>query len=338
MLKDVAAHDVLGVAADADPASIKKAFRRLAMRWHPDRNSAPEALEAFKRLRAAYVQMMGLHEGDGEGDAPATDAETPPSSDSKARAADHFQDLELCIEEVFNGGEKSVWIESQASCEACDGSGVVELSHSRLCTGCHGSGRIRSGSGLVACADCDGRGYSKRATCTECDGSGRQGARRTLSVRIPRGMLQGEELRLEGKGEAPDDAGILPGDLRLRVRIEPHPLFVLEGRDVVLTRPVSAFRLLAGGTLAIPAPGGGKLQVELAPGTTEAREIRLEGSGVPGRGKRPAGALRVILVPHFPDDPSPELLALFGALAAKVEADLAHNVPSLNAWEHKWLR
>lgn len=336
MLKDAAAHDVLGVAADADAASIKRAFRRLAMRWHPDRNSAPEALETFKRLRAAYVQMMGFQEEEEADDAPP-EAEAASSSQSKARAADHFQDLELSIEEVFHGGEKSVWIESQASCEACDGSGVVELAHSRLCSCCHGSGRIRSGSGLVACADCDGRGYSKRATCPECNGSGRHGARRTLSVRIPRGMLQGEELRLEGKGQVSDDAGVLPGDLRLRVRIATHPLFVLEGRDLVITRPVNAFRLLAGGTLAIPLPGGGKLQLELAPGTPEAREVALDGSGVPGRGKRPAGALRVKLVPQFPDDPSPELAALFGTLAAKVEADLAHNVPSLDAWEHKWL-
>ena len=145
MLKDAAAHDVLGVAADADAASIKRAFRRLAMRWHPDRNSAPEALETFKRLRAAYVQMMGFQEEEEADDAPP-EAEAASSSQSKARAADHFQDLELSIEEVFHGGEKSVWIESQASCEACDGSGVVELAHSRLCSCCHGSGPLRIGA------------------------------------------------------------------------------------------------------------------------------------------------------------------------------------------------
>jgi len=336
MLKGLAAHDMLGIAADADAVSIKKAFRRLAMQWHPDRNAAPEALETFKRLRAAYVHMMGLHDGDRDDDEFEPDAEAPPSGHAQSRAADRFQDLELSLEEVFHGGEKSVWIESQDSCEACDGCGTIELAHGRLCTSCHGSGRIRSGSGLAACTDCDGRGYSKRAICGECDGSGKVGGRRTLSVRIPRGMLPGEELRLEGEGEPSSDAAMLPGDLRLRIRIAPHPLFALEGRDLLLRRPVSAFRMLAGGKLEVPLPGG-RLQIDIAPGTAVAREIRLEGAGVPARGKRQAGALRITLEPQFPDEPSPELCALFRRLAEEVEHDLARNVPSLDAWQRKWL-
>lgn len=338
MLNDIEAHVVLGVAADADAATIKKAFRRLAMRWHPDRNPDPTALEHFKRLRAAHDRMLGASEAD-DADEDGSDANAPPSAPSDtgpARGADRFQDIELSLEQAFSGCEIEVPLESVGECDTCAGSGRVQLAHGRLCQGCHGTGRIRTKAGLAPCGDCGGRGYSNQATCPDCAGSGRCGAVRMLMVKVPAGMLADEELRLEGKGEPAAHPKGRAGNLRLRIRLSAHPLFRLDGRDLVLERPVSAFRMLAGGKLVVPVPGG-IIEVELPAGDCEPRELRIEGAGFSSRGNRPAGALRIQLRPVFPASSSPKLIALYRKLDAEISLDAGSSLPQLQAWERQWL-
>lgn len=340
MLNDVEPHVVLGVAVDADTKTIKKAFRRLAMRWHPDRNPDPAALEHFKRLRAAHDRMLGSQDADSDENA-ASDSqdESTPSAraDSGApRGADRWQDLELSLEEAFTGCEKQVPLESVVVCDTCEGSGQIKLAHGRLCQCCHGTGRVRTKGGLATCDDCGGRGYSNLAPCPDCDGVGTRRPARMLLVKVPAGMFADEELRLEGKGEPADDPAGRPGDLRLRIRLSPHPLFRLEGRDLLLERPLSAFRMLAGGKLVVPVPGG-TLEVEVEAGTCEARALRIEGAGFRGRGSRPAGALRIMLRPVFPEAPGSKLVALYRKLEAEIEHDIGTHLPQLEEWERTWL-
>ncbi|PKO50164.1 MAG: molecular chaperone DnaJ, partial [Betaproteobacteria bacterium HGW-Betaproteobacteria-21] len=325
---------------DADATTIKKAFRRLAMRWHPDRNPDPAALEHFKRLRAAHDRMLGSQDGD---DSETGEADTQDESPSAARAesgfprgADRWQDLELSLEEAFSGCEKQVPLESVVICDTCEGSGRIQLAHGRLCQCCHGTGRIRTKGGLVACDDCGGRGYSNQAPCPDCDGVGTRRPARMLLVKVPAGMFVDEELRLEGKGEQADSTEGRPGDLRLRVRLSPHPLFRLDGRDLLLERPVNAFRMLAGGKLVVPVPGG-TLEVDVEAGTCESRELRIEGAGFRGRGARPAGALRIKLHPVFPAAPGPKLVALYRKLDAEIQHDIDTSLPQLAEWERTWL-
>lgn len=244
---------VLGVAADADLQTIKKAYRRLAMRLHPDRNPDPAAHEAFKRLQAAYAELVDIA-GAGQETAAPTD-----------RGNDRWQDLELGLEEAFAGCEKTVPVLSEAACERCDGSGRVELAHSRLCECCVGSGRVRAGKGLESCAVCEGRGYTRRGNCPDCGGLGSLRQTREFAVKVPPGMLEGDELRLEGRGYAAENAGAAAGDLRLRICLRPHPLYRLKGRDLHLDRPLSAFVLLGGGDVLLPSPSGVR-KVQLPPG------------------------------------------------------------------------
>lgn len=351
------AHGLLGLPPDAGEREVKHAFRRLAMRWHPDRNPDPAALEHFKRLRAAYEAILArLAAGDGDrpGDErrdagaeapedPATGGSGGPARDATGRGEgtcergpDRRQDLTLSIEEAFFGGEHAVEIEDAVVCECCDGSGVEQLPHTRLCATCHGSGRLRSRSGLSACGECGGRGYLSKQACTRCAGSGRRRGRRQVTVMIPPGALDGDELRIIGAGDGAPAEGGLPGDLVLTVVLAPHPLYRLEGRDLVLNRPVSAFRMLLGGELPVPLPGGVR-NVKLAAGSAAPRELRVRGAGFPGRDGAPSGALIVRLVPIMPTAASPRLRAQLEEIEGELAADRDAAMPDLADWEARWL-
>lgn len=327
----VDAHALLGLAPGADPREIKRAFRRLAMRWHPDRNPDPSALEHFKLLRAAHDALIA-------GDATADDA--PPSAEPDAhdsRGADRRQTLTLTLDEAYAGGTRVVERVHECACDACDGTGEIALDHSRLCTACHGSGRLRSSGGLTPCHHCDGQGYRRTEACPACAGSGRVRRVRSISVRFPPGLLDGDELRLAGEGEPSATPGGRPGDLRLAIRLAPHPLFARSGRDLIVKRPVSALRLLAGGVLHVPLPGGSRHTVVLEAGGAGPRRLEIAGAGLPGRGNQPAGALIVELEPLFPSAADEALRAHFAALDDAVRADLARHLPELARWEAQWL-
>ncbi|WP_332671715.1 DnaJ C-terminal domain-containing protein [Aromatoleum sp.] len=352
------AHGLLGLPPDAGEREVKRAFRRLAMRWHPDRNPDPAALEHFKRLRAAYEAILARlaaanddRSGDdvsGAGVAadatrdPATGATGEPADAGRRgegtceRGPDRYQELTLTIEEAFFGGERTVEVEDAVTCERCDGSGVEQLTHTRLCTACHGSGRLRSTNGLAGCGECGGRGYLSKQACTACDGTGRRRGRRRVSVTVPPGVVDGDELRVAGAGDAAPADGGSPGHLVLTVVLAPHPLYRLDGRDLVLSRPVSAFRMLLGGELPVPLPDGIR-HLKLAPGRALPRELRVRGAGFPGRKGVPAGALIVRLVPVLPDAASPRLRALLEEIENELAAGHGAAMPDLANWEARWL-
>lgn len=336
-------YTLLGLAPNADVHEVKRAFRRLAMRWHPDRNSDPAALEHFKVLRAAYDHLVAIIESDADqadSDVAPEEADRTDSADTSAasgpRGQDRVQDISLELEEAFFGCNRKVTLDTLATCEVCDGSGHETLSYSQLCADCHGSGRTRSHAGLAKCVACDGQGYTRTRTCSGCEGSGSVGVPRTLSVKIPPGLLNDDWLRVAGEGEPSDDPLGTPGDLKLRLTIAPHPLYSLQGRNLVVDRPMSAFRMLIGGEIQVPVPDGIET-VTIEPGEPCTREMRVPNAGFPGRRSEPRGDLLIRLRPVFPSLADDKLHKMIVSLERVLASDPARHLSPVDNWEVRWL-
>lgn len=325
-------HSVLGLAPDAGPADLKRAYRRLAMRWHPDRNSDPAAPERFRQIRAAYEQLAAV-DGDGGPEMPAPGDQ--PASPAR-KAADIRLNLDIRLEQAALGCRRTVEVTRGKPCATCAGSGESGITRTRLCTACHGSGRMPGpGHGLVNCGECGGRGFFSERICPDCAGSGRKLGRVSLRVSVPAGMLPGDDLRIAGQGE-PGTGELAAGDLYLTVVIRSHPLFQLRGRDLRFAMPVSALALIAGDEIRLPTLNKSVL-LALDPGPPEAREVRIPGRGYPGRGRHQAGDLLVRLEPVFPAT----LTARQRKLLLKANAALmdcgADSLPEIAGWNREYL-
>lgn len=301
-------YSVLGVSREASPHEVKRAYRRLAMRWHPDRNTDPEATERFKQIRAAYDQLaaVDMPKPDETVDQPApaeapAEASTGPEAEPEAgRAADIRLNFELSLEDAAGGCRKTLHYRRGKACPTCEGSGEHGISRTRFCECCHGSGRVRDARRtLVSCDACSGRGFFSERICPDCSGSGRETADVSLEFTVPPGMLPGDELRLAGQGE-PASGDLRAGDLYLTLVIASHALFTMQGRDLSYRMPVSALDIIAGGEIELPSLSG-LIAYTLEPGPADVRQIRLAGKGYPGRGKLKAGDLHVELRPVFPE-------------------------------------
>ena len=311
--------DVLGLVPGAMPADIKRAYRRLAMRWHPDRNDAPEAVERFRQVRAAYDYLLD--------DAPADDTAEP------ARGPDQRETLPLSLEEAIFGCEHEFALGQAQVCEDCDGAGEIALARSRLCVDCHGSGRIRTATGLDRCAVCDGRGYVSRMTCDGCAGTGQVRSARRVRVKVPPLMWPGRGLRLAG--QASPEGDLPPGDLLLVAQIEAHELFAIDGDALRLRVPVSGFALMAGGDVRVPVPGGESV-LHLSAGVCAPGEQALPGHGLPRRdGGR--GDLYVRFEAVWPEALREDDIDALRRLQAHFDADIARTMPALAQWQARWL-
>lgn len=307
-----AAHSILGIAADADAGAIKRAFRKLAMSLHPDRNPAPDAAERFKAIRAAHdIMMAAFLNGEAEAEF-STEAEDAATAEP-ARGENLRRELELTLEEAAFGCRKTLTLSGAIPCATCEGSGEYGASRSNLCGDCHGSGRLRRGQELERCPACDGRGFITSRTCPDCGGSGRHAADRHLQVHVPPGVMAGSELRLAGQGgEAP--AGGLPGHLILSIVLAQHPVFQPLERDLLCPVTLSIFRWLAGGNVDVPLLGGGHRKVKLSPARTLHPEpLRLKGLGLPNRTGLPSGDLVISWQPVLPASLTAEQIALLRA-------------------------
>jgi molecular chaperone DnaJ len=323
---------ILGVPRTATPEQIKRAYRRLAMRWHPDRNDHPEATERFKEIRAAYDQLTAgeLEEEVISGEHPEPEA----SEENVARAADIRLNLEISLEEAAAGCRKTVHYARGKPCPTCEGSGEAGISRTTFCEACHGSGRVRdSQRSLQPCTACGGRGVFTLRSCRDCDGSGRETSDVSLKITVPPGMLPGDELRLAGQGEAasPD---VLAGDLYLTLIIATHALYELRERDLHFAMPVSALAMLAGGDIELPSLSG-ILKHSLEAGAVEVRELRLRGKGYPGRGKIPAGDLVVSLQPVFPQRLDAKQRKLLLQANAALMEKAVDSLPGIAAWRRE---
>lgn len=329
--------EILGLRRGAAASEIKRAFRKLAMAWHPDRNPTHDAEERFKHIKAAYELLLDperLAAWDATQAGDGTDADDDHDADDEVAAArtDIHLTLHLTLEEAAHGCVKTIGLASDAPCTACGGAGRTEHTHSVACAECKGVGRIRNGQGTGHCAACGGRGYLRVTPCPVCSGRGWQESLRQLEVRIPPAMIPGERLRL-ARQHRPRQGGPA-GDLFLAIAIRPHPFFRLDGRDLECEVPVGIFALLAGATIEIPTVAGTQL-IDVPPFPRHGLDHVLPGLGFPGRHGRAAGALRLRLRPVYPaqcDEAEQKLLA---RLHKAMLADATDRAPELAEWEAK---
>jgi len=306
-------YEVLGVARDAEEADLKKAYRRLAMKYHPDRNdgdteaeeSFKEAKEAFEvlsdqRKRAAYDQFG--HAGvdpsaGGGGGAPGGFGDIFDSvfgdifgggggggrGGSRAyRGSDLRYDLEMSLEEAVRGTEAKIRIPTLVSCETCDGHGSRSKSAPETCGTCNGLGQVRMQQGFFSvqqtCPSCRGRGKSVRDPCGNCGGSGKARSTKTIAVKVPAGVDNGDRIRLSGEGEAGQNGGP-SGDLYVNVVVRDHSIFVRDGNDLKSEVPINFVTAALGGELEVPTLDG-RVVLKIPAETQSGKMFRLRGKGV----------------------------------------------------------
>jgi molecular chaperone DnaJ len=291
---------VLGVSRDASPDDIKKAFRALAMRYHPDRNPDDvdaerrfrEAVEAYETLsepekRQRYDRLGPLYRPDGKPPSPedlkAAVSEALSGLFLKRRPEDPGEDLRytlnVTLEEVGSGGERMVTLERRIGCKRCEGSGA-EPDGRKKCDGCDGSGEV-PGRRLFrsACPRCDGMGFITLTRCKRCDGAGRHDDKENLKLRIPRGVATGQKLRIRGRGNEARGGG-QPGDLLVLISVADHPLFRRRGTDLFCEAPLLWTEAVLGSDLRVPTLEG-TTTIRIPPGTTSGKVFRLAGRGLP---------------------------------------------------------
>jgi len=308
-------YEVLGVDKNADEREIKKAYRKLAMKYHPDRNSDdPDAEEKFKEAsmayevlsdkdkRSAYDRMghaafengMG---GGGFGGAGAGNFQDifgdifgnfgdifgqSRGGGRQRRGSDLRYVIELTLEEAVRGCKKEISFTAPAPCETCDGKGAKNASDIQTCSTCNGHGQVRMQQGFFAvqqtCPNCGGSGQEIKNPCNDCHGSGVKEKSRTLEVSIPAGVDDGDRVCLAGEGEA-GGSGVQNGDLYVEVRVKEHPVFKRQGADLYMDVPVSITDAALGKEVEIPTLDG-KVKIKVAEGTQSGKLLRVRGKGV----------------------------------------------------------
>ncbi|MFT6302750.1 MAG: molecular chaperone DnaJ [Granulosicoccus sp.] len=310
-------YEVLGVSKDVSEAELKKAYRRLAMKHHPDRNpddeeaveKFKEAKEAFeilknKEKRAAYDQFghAGVSNqpgGFGGGGADINDifgdvfgdifggGRRGGGSQRVYRGDDLQYNLEISLEEAVSGTSTEIKIPNTVSCEVCDGNGSKRGTTPSTCSTCHGVGQVRMQQGFFSvqqtCPACRGNGKVITDPCPNCRGQGRTKKEKKLSVKIPAGVDTGDKIRLSGEGEASDSGGP-SGDLYVAIVVKTHPIFQRDGADLLCTVPINFATAAVGGELEVPTLDG-RVNLKIPAGTQTEKTFRLRGKGVkPVRG------------------------------------------------------
>ncbi|MCP5247666.1 MAG: DnaJ domain-containing protein [Candidatus Accumulibacter sp.] len=340
---------ILGVSPETSAAEVKRAYRRLVMHWHPDRNPSATAEAEFKRVHAAYELFLDpqrlaawreaqLARSAKEGRRPAGEAAGPDGGEAAGagRGDDLTLELTLTLEEAALGCRKTVDLVHRVACGKCRASGRVQHRNSLPCHRCSGCGRVaRRPGGTSVCTGCGGRGYLRESDCPDCTGSGWLPESRTLAVTVPPGLLDGERLRLARQAPLPPGGGDgKAGDLYLEIRLAAHPLFVLRGRDVHCQVPVSIYRLLCGGRIEVPSLSG-TTTLELSPEPPQALEYRLPGLGFPNKRRSAAGDLVLQLQSVYPASVRPKDVELLERLEVRLSSDLERRAPTLAAWEEQ---
>jgi len=310
-------YEVLGVDNAASDPEIKKAFRRIAMKYHPDRNPDDEgAGDKFKEAQEAY-EILGNEEKkaaydrfghagvDGSAGAGAGGFDGAGFSDvfgdvfgdifgggggrrsGPARGSDLRYDLQLDLEDAVKGKTIQIDVPTMVHCNSCEGSGARRGSSPKTCGSCGGAGQVRMAQGFFSvqqtCPQCRGRGQVISDPCGDCHGRGVNEERKTLSVKIPSGVDTGDRIRLAGKGEAGPSGGPA-GDLYVQMHVRDHAIFVRDGSHLHCEVPISFAQAALGGELEVPTLSG-KVKLKIPSETQSGKLLRLRGKGVaPVRG------------------------------------------------------
>lgn len=310
-------YDILGVDRDADGDTLKKSYRKLAMKYHPDRNpDDQEAERKFKELneaydvlkddqkRAAYDQFGHAafenggpgaggfgggfgRSGFGGGFADIFDEMFGGGGGRQSSGMNQGSDLrfnmEVKLEEAYEGKKADIRVPTSVPCEKCDGTGAAEGKAPVDCTTCHGAGRVRAQSGFFTvertCPACGGQGQVIKDPCRNCGGAGRVHKEKTLSVSIPSGVEDGTRIRLSGEGEAGVRGGPA-GDLYIFISVKPHRIFQRDGANIHCRVPIPMTKAALGGTIEVPTVDGKRARVNVPEGTTTGHQFRLKEKGM----------------------------------------------------------
>lgn len=311
-------YNVLGVSRGASQADIKKAYRKLALQWHPDRTGNDsdgsarfkEVTFAYKVLsdpteRARYDKLGPLYTADGRPPRPEDLNETVSSvvgrwfgRRGEKKGEDLRYTLTLTLEEVASGSTRRVVIPRKARCSACGGDGAAPHGKA-MCEICDGTGRTKGLIMRTECFHCDGRGFTITEPCGECEGEGRISLQDKIDVQVPGGVATGQKLRVAEKGNAPNGTGPT-GDLFVVVNVADHPLFVRRGEDLAVDLPVTYAELALGADIDVPTLSG-QTTIRIPAGTPPGRIFRLAGRGLPRIGKSGRGDLHLQVVLEVPE-------------------------------------
>lgn len=347
-------YETLEVERSIDEAGLKSAFRKLAMKWHPDKNPGdPSCEHKFKEISEAYEILKdgnkraaydryghaAFEQGNGGGHGPGFGAGFASSfSDifedlfgmagqrggrgGRERGADLRYNMEITLEEAFSGKTAQINIPVAVTCETCSGNGAKAGTKPKTCSMCGGAGRVRQAQGFFTlertCPGCQGHGQMIETPCTSCSGQGRVQKERALSVNIPPGVEDGTRIRLAGEGEAGVQGGPA-GDLYIFLSLAAHQFFQRDGADLHCRVPVSMVTAAMGGEFEVPTIDKAKTKVKVPSGTQSGRRFRVAGKGMPVLRSRQMGDMYVQVVVETPQNltkKQKELLAEFEKLSS----------------------
>jgi len=358
-------YEVLGLERNATEADIKKAYRRVAMKYHPDRNpddasaeeKFKEASEAYEVLsdaqkRSAYDQFghagvdqqggMGGFGGFGGGGANFSDifgdvfgdifggAAGARARSGPQRGADLRYNLEIDLEDAVHGATVKIRVPTLEGCDECNGSGARKGSSPITCTTCGGAGQVRMQQGFFSVQQCRGKGKMIKDPCGKCHGQGRVEKQKTLSVKIPAGVDTGDRIRLAGEGETGPENGP-PGDLYVQVAVRQHEIFERDGKHLYCEVPISFTDAALGGELEVPTLEG-RVKLKVPPETQTGKLFRLRGKGVkPVRGGNPGDLLCRVVV-ETPVNLSKRQKELLEELSASLGEPGNKHSPRKSSW------
>jgi molecular chaperone DnaJ len=303
-------YELLGVSRNAGEEEIKKAYRKLALQYHPDRNPGDkQAEDTFKEVSEAYQILSDPekrakydqygHAAFGEGGPFAGGFDFTAGFEDvfgdifgeffggsprrgRSRGDDLRYNLTLKFEEAVFGTEKKIKIPRHGTCETCRGTGAKAGTTPQTCPTCRGRGQVSFQQGFFSvsrtCSQCQGQGTIIKDRCASCGGSGRLRKFHTLNVKIPAGVDTGSRLKLRSEGESAP-AGGAPGDLYVVIQVEPHPIFVRENLDILCDIPISFTQAALGAEIDVPTLNG-KVKMKIPPGTQSGKVFRMKGKGI----------------------------------------------------------
>jgi molecular chaperone DnaJ len=347
-------YETLEVERDADEPKLKAAFRKLAMKWHPDKNPGDASSEVrFKEINEAYEVLKDGdkraaydrfghaafeqgHGGGGPGfgagfassfsdifeDLFGMAGQRGRGGGGRERGQDLRYNMEITLEEAFLGKTAQIEIPVSVTCESCSGTGAKAGTKPKTCSMCGGAGRVRQAQGFFTlertCPGCQGRGQMIEDPCPSCSGSGRVTRERNLSVNIPQGVEDGTRIRLAGEGEAGVRGGP-SGDLYIFLSLAGHEFFQRDGADLHCRVPISMVTAALGGEFEVPTIDKGKTKVKIPSGTQSGRRFRIASKGMPVLRSRQTGDMYVQVVVETPQNltkKQQELLAEFEKLSS----------------------